>query len=217
MSFDQFTTQYQPNYPAQSCTVTQSSQGVGGFTNVSVCPMPTDETTRFVRQAAVDPIGAPTASDFLQTLTTSGNEDGGTVVEANNELGNDGCYIPAGYQSGYMDPYPMLNKVTGTAWPVGTPASGPEGSVVPAGHNQWGPDVVGYAPGPVRYYQQQRPKFGLGLPCGSQIYQQLSYSCAATPTVSEAYKINNSLSSVIDATGIRNCRNSVCSPHYAYQ
>jgi hypothetical protein len=102
---------------------------------------------------------APLSKWIVSLVRVAGRCGCGKYVVANAN-GSDACYFNG---SAYLP----LTGVTGGTWIVGsiTPGS-PESQVVTPGHNQWGPDLVGYNPGPVRYYQQNRARLGLGMPCG---------------------------------------------------
>jgi len=176
------------------------------------CPIPTNEAVNYQRQDLTDS-GSPTASDFLQTLATSGNDDGASITEAEGALGNDQCWFSG---SGF----PAFNSVTGSTWVIGGTTPGfAESQVVVPGHNQWGPDEIGFLPGAVRYYQQNGPKLGLNLPCGTVLFQNLAITCppSSGDSTQTYYNSNVNLRSTIDTTGITNCREGVCSPHNPYQ
>jgi hypothetical protein len=167
------------------------------------CAILDDESTAFVGQALADPVGAPTAGDFLQTLVTAGNDDGNVIREANSANGSDSCSFDL--------TVPPFTSVSNTAWTVGQLTPGyAEAQVVIPGHNQWGPDAVGFGPTAVRYFQVNRPKLGLSIPCGNSLHQNLEIECVQNGT-KQTYKANNPLSSTIDATGITNCRSNICS------
>jgi hypothetical protein len=185
-------------------------EDLGGPAQVPSCAIPVGESTSFVRQSLVDPNISPTASDFIQTLNAVGSDDGSKIREDNNENGTDACYF-------VTSPYLALSGVTEGTWTIGAISPGsPESTFVIPGHNQWGPDLVGYGPGPVRYYQQNRARLGLGLPCGFSIHQNLTIICSQDQW-QEVYKVNNPITSTIDATGLTNCRSGVCAPHFNYQ
>ena len=104
----------------------------------------------------------------------------------------------------------------GTTWTVGgITGNGAESQVVIPGHNQWGPDVVGYGPGPVRYYQQNRARLGLSFPCGFSLQQNLKITCVQDGSQT-SYRSNVPLTSTIDTTGLTSCRDGKCSPHVNY-
>lgn len=109
-----------------------------------------------------------------------------------------------------------MTGVSGGLWAVsGISPGSVESQAVTPGHNQWGPDLVGYAPGPVRFYQQQRPQLGLSMPCSFTVHQNLSIKCTQDG-LETTLKANVPVTSTIDATGITNCREGVCSPYYNY-
>ncbi len=196
----------------------------GGPVTVSNCPVPSGETTVYVRQTLVDD-SAPTASDFLQTLDLpTTNFNGGWVVEAEGTTGSDSCCsaaIPNNPYGAFTNLAPPGSPSAKHTWYVGSVTPGnPESQVVNPKSDQWGADEIGYVPGAVSFYQQNRPKLKLSLPYGFRVYQNLTFSCAAAaPTLGVAYQLNV-LTSTIDSTGITNCRGvnaSVCSPHYSFQ
>lgn len=111
---------------------------------------------------------------------------------------------------------PPFTSVTGSAWLIGGSTPGyPESQVVAAGHNQWGPDIIGYSMTAVRYYQLNRPKLGLGLPCGFTLHQNLEIQCTQDGTRT-VYKADNPIKATVDQTGVQNCRSGVCTPHVTY-
>ena len=189
------------------------SVNVAGPVNISLCQVPTGESTAYVRQVLTGQV-SPTASDFLQTLSipppgTPSGEAGATVSEAEGQAGTDSCWWSG-------SPYPPFNSVTGGNWVVGGITPGfAESQVVVPGPGQWGPDEVGFAPGPVKWYQQNNPPNGRTLPCGAALYQSLSLACPSKNSVGYVY--NSPLSTTIDSTGITNCRAGVCASHYGYQ
>lgn len=73
------------NYCQYDQTTSQDSGPAG---TASPCPIPTGESTQYVRQVLVD-IGFPTASDFLQPLETLGNDNNAIITEAENAVGTD--------------------------------------------------------------------------------------------------------------------------------
>jgi hypothetical protein len=202
------------NYQVNETFFSQSSDGESCYDNsvlsteagtaeTTSCAIPDGESTAFVRQAVADFLGTPTAGDFLQTLVTAGNDDGNLIIESNNALGSDSC--------SFDGTVPPVTSVSGTTWTVGQITPGyPEAQVVISGHNQWGPDVVGFSPKAVRYYQLNRPKLGLSIPCGFSLHQNLEIQCVQGGTRT-SYKANSPLTSTIDATGITNCRSGSCS------
>lgn len=194
------------------CTYGGPSTNESNNSQVPGCAIPDDESTQYIQQVLADTTAVPTASDFLQTLLTVGNDDGSTITEGNNAAGNDSCYFQG-------SPYSPFNSVSGSSWLIGGINPGQaESQVVVPGHNQWGPDEIGYGAGPVQYYQQNRARLGLSLPCGATFSQNLTITCSQTQEQGPiTYKGNNPLSSTIDATGITNCRSSRCSPHTNYQ
>ena len=189
----------------------------GGWTGqspvqVPQCQVPTGESTAYVQQVLTDQY-SPTASDFLQTLSvasgSSSADAGSTVQESEGQAGNDSCWWSG-------SPYAPSNSVLGSHWIVGgiTPGD-PESQVVVPGPGQWGPDEIGWAPGPVKWYQQNNPPNGKPIPCGTTVYQSLSLACPSQSSVGYIY--NQQLSSTIDSTGLTNCRAGVCAPHYGYR
>lgn len=190
----------------------QSSTMAGGGT-VQACQTPSGESTSPVRQAVTPPT-SPTATDFIQTLTftQSGTaDDGATISEAENEIGTDTCYSS-------LSPYLAFTSVTNDpdqAWTVGgiTPNFA-ESQVVTPSSGQWGPDLIGFQPGPVRWYQQNNPKGGKPIPCASTLHQSLSLTCPRQSGVAFANEIP--ITSTIDASGLTNCREGVCAAHYPY-
>ena len=170
------------------------------------CQVPSGEVSSDARQTVFPP-GGPTTTDFLQTLYTSGS-DGATIIEAENAPGTDSCYYP---QSAILP----VTSVTGGTWIVGeiTPGFLESQLTIPR-PGQWGPNIVGWFPSSVRYYQQNRPPRKLTLPCGFKASQQLTIICPGQDaTVFDAYV---PLSSSIDSTGLTNCREGVCSGHNLY-
>ena len=185
-------------------------EDLGGPGQVPACATPTDEIPSYRQQTLADPAVAPTAGDFIQTLITVGNDDGNQIREQNNGNGSDTCWFN-------LSAYSPMTSVSGGLWTVGGISPGSvESQVVTPGHNQWGPDLVGYAPGPVRYYQQQRAQLGLPMPCGFTVHQNLSIRCTLDQ-LETTYKANIPVTSTIDTTGLTNCREGVCAPHYHYQ
>jgi hypothetical protein len=183
----------------------------GGNPTVTSCSTPTGETSQYMRQTLTGSV-SPTASDFIQTLQVSsgtGAQDNVAIVsEAEGAAGSDSCWWSA-------SPYPAFTAVTGGNWTVGgiTPGFAESQAVTP-GSGQWGPDEVGYAPGPIKWYQQNRPKAGLILPCGAILYQGVSLTC---PSKSPVVYATDTITTTIDSTGITNCRAGICGSHYAYQ
>jgi hypothetical protein len=193
--------------PPQNCP--QYVYGNSGGTTVSTCQTPTGETTQYARQAVIAP-ASPTASDFIQTLqvASGASDNGASVSESEGQIGSDSCWWSG-------SPYPQLTSVTGGTWTVGGITPGvAESQAVPPGSGQWGPDIVGFFPGPVKWYQQNNPAAGKPLPCGVTAYQSLSLTCPSSQPV--IYVYNSPLSTTIDSTGITNCRAGVCAPHYSY-
>jgi|GEM_PF-2384352 len=197
----------------------QSSDGESCFDNsydyvaqgpaaTTSCAVPDGESTSYKRQVLTDATFNPTASDFLQTLTTAGNDNDATVTEQTGAIGDDQCHF-------YGSLYSSFDHVTGGTWSVGriTPNFA-ESQVVISGSNQWGPDEVGFSANQVRYYQQERAKRGLAPSCSATIHQVMRITC---PTKAQITYVVDDLSAGIDSTGTVNCRAGVCSPHTNYQ
>ncbi len=187
--------------------------GGGGPVAVQACGTPTGETSASIRQNLTTAY-APTATDFQQTLLlasplTAGIEYGAAIDEAENATGTDSCYFTG-------SSIPRQTAVTGGHWLVGeiTPNFA-ESQVVLSGPGQWGPDVVGWNPGGVKYYQANRPKAGLSILCTVTYYQNVAITCPNQAPIT--FGANIPLTSTIDATGLTNCREGACSSHVPYQ
>ena len=187
--------------------------GGGGPVTVQACGTPTGETSASIRQNLTTAY-APTATDFQQSLVlasplTAGSEYGAAIDEAENATGTDTCYFTG-------SAIPRQTAVTGGHWLVGeiTPNFA-ESQVVLSGPGQWGPDVVGWNPGGVRYYQANRPKAGLPILCTVTYYQNVAITCPNQAPIT--FGANIPLTSTIDATGLTNCREGACSNHVSYQ
>ena len=115
---------------------------------VSACQIPASETTQAVRQTLVA-IGAPTTTDYLQTLVSipvqsSVGDNGAAIDEAENATGTDSCWFSG-------SSYPPFTSVSGGHWIVGQITPGfPESQVVIPSAGQWGPDIIGWIPAAVR-------------------------------------------------------------------
>lgn len=206
-----------PGYFSFSGTVTigacQSNPLPGGGT-VQACQTPSGESTSPVRQALTSAAGSPTVTDFIQSLSFSQSgttDNGASVSESENEIGTDTCYSS-------LSPYPPFTSVTNDpdqAWTVGgiTPNFAESQAVTP-GSGQWGPDLIGFLPGPVRWYQQNNPKAGKPIPCSATLHQSLTLKCPSQSGVVFANEIP--ITSTIDASGLTNCREGQCAAHYPY-
>lgn len=183
-----------------------------GHGNVTACQVPTGESTQAIRQT-LQGTTTPTSTDFLQTLNfsqTGATDNGATVGESEGSGGTDGCWFSG-------SALPVFNSVTGSqGWVVGGITPGfTESQVVTPGPGQWGPDEVGWSPTAVVYYQQNRPKVGLSLPCSFNLYQNLSLTCPGKTPVD--FVSNAVLTSTIDSSGLTNCREGACTAHIPYQ
>lgn len=184
-----------------------------GPANVAACQTPTGETTQAVRQTLQGP-SAPTSTDFIQTLAvnppqTAWMDNGAATDESEGSSGSDSCWFSG-------SPYLPFTSVSGGHWIVGGITPGfAESQVVTPGAGQWGPGEVGWLPGPVRYYQQNRPKLGLPVTCSATLYQNVSLTCTRATPVDFVY--NSPITTTIDSTGLTNCREGVCTAHIPYQ
>ena len=196
---------------ARTCPLFPESPA--GTVNVQACQTPASETTQAVRQAFLAPF-APTATDYLQTLVPTPPQippidNGAAIDEAENAIGTDSCWFPG-------SSFPQFTSVSGGYWIVGSVSPQfPESQVVTPGAGQWGPDQVGWGPSAVRYYQQNRPMQNLPVSCSFVLSQNVAVTCPNQPPVT--FVANSPLSSTIDATGLTNCREGVCTSHIPYQ
>lgn len=168
------------------------------------CGAPTgDAFTSPVRSDAL-PGYNPTVEDFVQTLSVTGTADGSTISEATGQLGTDSCWWNG-------SPYSPMTGVTGGSWVVGQASPSTEDGFVSVGTNQWGPDLVGYLPGPAKYIQVYGPQNGITLPCGFTIHQILAFTCSTGG--SPVYFTNDlTLTSTVSGSTVTDCREGQCSP-----
>jgi len=122
--------------------------------------------------------GSGSLGDWVQTLTPSGAYSGRTVTESNTGPATDGCWFSGSRIA-------KVTGISGGSWTVGT-------------SSQWGPDSIGWLPGSVEVYQNQRPLLGLPLPCQYTVFQTLTITCPNCP--SQVYRINVVLIGIISAT-----------------
>ncbi len=157
------------------------------YASVTVqCVYPTGETFASTGWSAE----VPTAQKWMMTLTpTTTNFAGRFVFETDPGGGIDGCHFPGSE----IDPEPSCcdNAIPST-WPV---ESG----------NRWGPDVVGWLPSAVEYYQLERLTRGLPLPCRATWPQRMRMHCG-TLGASSNY-VDNILFAEIDVTTVSSGRN----------
>lgn len=151
------------------------------------CTLPTTETSANVGVNTDDPPLSYTQSKFLQTLG-AGDYIGRRVQEkAGASTNSDQCREQTSGQS----PFDPAN-LSGGSWPVVT-------------DNKWGWDAVGYRADLVAWYRDQGVQlFGVTLPCGSTVYQDMEIECDSNTYW--RYEMGNVLTSTIYEDHVENCR-----------
>ena len=142
-----------------------------------VCPVPTGDVTAFHSWA--DDQGQPAIGNWIQTLAPPGNYVAQVVTEGDYSPATDSCW----FSNAFFAP---IVGVTGTRWTVSTT-------------NQWFPDQVGWKADAAEFYQIQRARSGLPLPCGFEMFQKLTIQCAGGAP--QTYKSPVVLRGIISGTG----------------
>ena len=152
------------------------------------CPVPSGEQTTSAGWA--DAQNEPAIHRFVQQLLPTGTSFAGRrISESDSSPATDSCWFPA-------SSVPKAAGVDGSTWPVFS-------------DGRWGPDDVGWYLDAFRYYQNERPKLDLPLPCEFQLFQRLTISSCGGSSNATTYRTNVLLRGVVSPSGITIQRNGL--------